>query len=281
MPPGLVDSSGNLHCPTLRGNQDIRIEILGVLSGTIGRADPQPFGISTLPMKYYARESVMQKNTQQSNISYPATSSDRCPLKRSAQKPREMGTSMVESLIAIAIISLVLPSCLAFFFSFQRHILENAAALDAESSAQAIFSRISLLLQQAGNNPWGISLIPIHLLPAGGFYVESDSNGGAGNLPDGSLDGTYERVSIEWDEAGRQVYQRSGNGSRQPLASGVRLLAMQGIDRNGQPTNSDPEIVWVELHIITESPLRGPKDKEMQIADWTLRLPLFSRLEGR
>lgn len=184
---------------------------------------------------------------------------------------------MIESLIAIAVMSLVLPACFTFFLAFQRQVLETAAVLEAENSAQAILGRLALLIQQAGNNPWGISLTPFHRIHGGSFYIESDANGGAGDLPDGALDGNYEQVLIEWDETTRQVYQRSGHGSRQPLASGVRLLEIQGIDKNGLPTNNDGEVVWVELHIVTEAPLLGPKGQDLQTTEWTGRIPLLSR----
>ncbi len=191
------------------------------------------------------------------------------------------GFSLVECLAALGILSLVVPSALGFLAAFRQQNAAEEAAQEMEANRKIVLDRVTLLVEQAGNNPLGIGLTPIQLNGSTGITVESDTNDGADGPPDGKLDGAFEQVTVEWDPTTRQVYQRSGKGTRQPLATEVSLFRVQGWDAAAQPAAVMENVAWVSVYVRAEklSPLFG--GGRTVGAEGSRRIPVLSRLLGK
>lgn len=189
------------------------------------------------------------------------------------------GWSMLESLLSIALLALVFPPTLAVLSGLQQQFMADRGLSEARDNARGAISSLSRLVRSAGNNPHGIPLQALRIDNAWTFAVESDLTGGPEALPDGDLDDSFERVTIQWDRAARQITLASGAGSRQPLARCITLLEVSGLDRNGQPTEAADEIVYLLIHIRSEAEIPDLRSRWGQAADWSVRVPLLSRLE--
>jgi len=184
----------------------------------------------------------------------------------------------MECLLALAVLSLVLPPVMTFLFSFQQQTAVGLDEMEMEGNLRTAVNRVALLVQQAGHNPQHIAMTPIQILSAGRLYLECDVNDGSNGPADGMLGGTYEQVFIEWDEETKQVYQRSGKGSRQPLAADITFFEVKGINGMGEVAASNEDIIWIDIHLKSNRSIQSWVKPVRREIDWSVRIPIFSRL---
>ena len=190
------------------------------------------------------------------------------------------GWVYLDCLLGLLVLAMVFTPALISMAMVARIYNGEKAAAEARDNAQAALGIIGRLIRGAGCNPKGISLQTIQFQGSAALSLESDLSGGPDGLPDGSKDDPFERVSIQWDAATRQITLASGMGSRQPLVRGITSLEMQGLDRSGVPTSMEGEVVYVQVQVRSAGDSYQGFPVMAKEVRWSVRIPILSRLEA-
>jgi hypothetical protein len=190
------------------------------------------------------------------------------------------GWAYLDCLLGLLVLAMVFAPALVSIAMVARIYNGEKAAAEARDNAQAALGIMGRLIRGAGCNPKGISLQTIQFQGSTALSLESDLSGGPHGLPDGSKDDAFERVSIQWDAATRQITLASGMGSRQPLVRGITWLEMQGLNRSGGPTSVESDVAYVQVQIRSAGDSYQGFPAMVKEACWSVRIPILSRLEA-
>ena len=159
------------------------------------------------------------------------------------------GFSLADLLVSLAVMGCVLAGAYTVLASGLGAYRFGVARVEAQQSARVALERMVKELREAGYDPTGADIAAVTAAESQLVTFQRDLNG------NGVIDPTRERVTFLL-RAGESVLRRDAGGGAQPLAEGVRRLALTYYDRAGAET-ADPARV-VSIRIELEVGFTGP-----------------------
>src|SRR5262245_14383695 len=162
---------------------------------------------------------------------------------------RARGHTLVEVLVAMAVVGLLMASTLAALGAGLGAYRFGAARVEAQQSARAALERMAKELREAGYDPAAAGLEAVLVAEPVRVVAQRDLDG------DGIIDPTRERVTFLL-RPGESVLRRDAGGGAQPLINGVKRFALTYYDAGGRPTTDAAAVLSIE--ILVEVGLTGP-----------------------
>ncbi|MGH7409069.1 MAG: PilW family protein [Candidatus Methylomirabilales bacterium] len=162
----------------------------------------------------------------------------------------ETGHSLVELLVATAIMGLLMAATLSLLQSGLAAWGWGAGRIEAQQAVRAALERMARELREAGYDPTGAGIEAILVAESARIVFQRDLNG------NGLIDPTRDRVTYLLRPS-ETTLRRDAGGGAQPLAEGVRRFALSYLDRDGAPTTDPARIASVRIEI--ESGRAGPE----------------------
>jgi type IV pilus assembly protein PilW len=159
------------------------------------------------------------------------------------------GFSLADLLVSLAVLGGVLAGTYTVLASGLGAYRFGAARVEAQQSARVALERMVKELREAGYDPTGAGIEAVLAAERELVTFQRDLNG------NGVIDPTRERVTFLL-RPGDAVLRREAGGGAQPLAEGVRRLALTYYDRAGAET-ADPARV-ASIRIQLEVGFAGP-----------------------
>jgi len=168
------------------------------------------------------------------------------------------GYSLVEALVASAILGLVMAGTLGLLQSGLRAYRWGSARVEAQQSARVALERIAKELRDAGYDPRAAGIEAIVAAEPARVTFQRDLDG------DGVVDGTSERVSFLL-RAGDSVLRRDAGAGAQPIVTDVRRFALTYFDHAGGPTTDPAAVASIQVEIEV-GPAEPPITMQTQVA---------------
>jgi type IV pilus assembly protein PilW len=166
------------------------------------------------------------------------------------ERRRQAGFSLIELLVATAIMGLLMAATLSLLQSGLAAWGWGAGRVEAQQATRAALERMARELREAGYDPTGAGIEAVLVAEPARVVFQRDLNG------NGLIDPTHERVTYLL-RPGETTLRRDAGGGAQPLADNVRRLSLFYLDRHGEPTTDLGRIVSVRIEI--ESGRAGPE----------------------
>lgn len=158
---------------------------------------------------------------------------------------QQTGTTLVELLIALALVGLVGTTVTSTFVNQRKTVRLQEQIAGMTQQAQTALDLISREVRSAGTNPTGAVFTPV-TYNAAQLEIRSDRNGnGNPNDPD-------EHVIYAYDAANRRI-TRDGGGGAQPVVENIQAFTFTYLNRNGQPTTVSSAIRQMQLTIVART----------------------------
>jgi Tfp pilus assembly protein PilW len=189
------------------------------------------------------------------------------------------GWSLIECLLGLCMLLIIFPPALTLLIHLQSQYQSDRSGLEARDNGRSALLAIARLIESAGNNPYGISLQAVRIEDISNLAIEADLSGTPDGLPDGFLDDSFEKVTLDWDASARQITIASGGGNHQPLARCITQLELSGMNRSGQPAATAQDIAYIRVHLHAQADLTDPRSRNAQEIQWSLCVPILSRIQ--
>lgn len=144
----------------------------------------------------------------------------------------ESGVSLLELLLAMAILGLITLGILGLWRSTQESYLQGSRAADLQQNARVALEQMAREIRQAGLDPTGATFAgcistytppcPVEEATATTIRVKADGIGTA--TADGTITGS-ENVRYSYDAGSQQIDRTPGDSTAQPLADNITSLA--------------------------------------------------------
>ena len=154
------------------------------------------------------------------------------------------GYSLVEVLVATAIMGLVMSATLGLLQSGLTAWGWGAGRIEAQQAARAALERLARELREAGYDPTTAGIEAILVAEPARVVFQRDLNG------NGVIDPTRERVTYLL-RPGETTLRRDAGGGAQPLAEHVRRFVLTYLDASGLPTADRLLIASIRIEIET------------------------------
>ena len=155
---------------------------------------------------------------------------------------RAAGHSLVEVLIATALLALVMAATLGILQSGLAASGWGSGRVEAQQAARVALERMARELRDAGYDPTGAGIEPVLVAEPTRVVFQRDLNG------NGLIDPTRERVTYIL-RPGETTLRRDAGGGAQPVAESVRGFALSYLDGSGAPTADPSRVVSVRIEI--------------------------------
>ncbi len=159
------------------------------------------------------------------------------------------GHTLVEVLVATAVVGLVMAGTLGILGAGLRAYRWGTARIEAQQSARAALERMAKELREAGYDPTAAGVDAVLVAEPARLIVQRDLDG------DGVIDPTRERVTFLL-RPGESVLRRDAGGGAQPLINGVKRFALTYMDAAGRHTTEAAAVASIEIFV--EVGLSGP-----------------------
>ncbi|HEV8531774.1 MAG TPA: prepilin-type N-terminal cleavage/methylation domain-containing protein [Methylomirabilota bacterium] len=157
---------------------------------------------------------------------------------------RTAGYSLAELLVALGLLGLVMAATAMLLQSGLAAWGWGAGRVEAQQSARVALERMARELKEAGYDPTGAGFKVLLVAEPTRVVFQRDLNG------NGVIDPTRERVTYLL-RSGETTLRRDAGGGAQPIAEGVRRLALSYLDREGAATTDLGQVVSVRIELET------------------------------
>jgi type II secretory pathway component PulJ len=164
------------------------------------------------------------------------------------ERGREAGHSLVELLIAAALLSLVMAATLSILQSGLAASGWGSGRVEAQQAARVALERMARELREAGYDPASAGIEAVVVAEPARIVFQRDLNG------NGVIDPTHERVTYLL-RPGESTLRRDAGGGAQPIAEGVRRFALTYFDARGAPTSAPAQIASIRIELETGRPV--------------------------
>ena len=162
----------------------------------------------------------------------------------------EAGHSLIELLVATAVMGLVMTATLSLLQSGFAAWGWGAGRVEAQQAVRAALEHMARELREAGYDPTGAGIEAVDVAEPARIVFQRDLNG------NGVIDPTHERVTYLLRPT-ETTLRRDAGGGAQPLAENVRRFALSYLDGAGAPTTDPARIASIRIEI--ESGRAGPE----------------------
>lgn len=169
------------------------------------------------------------------------------------------GYSLIELLIAIAVMTVVLGLIGTVMITVQSQYMSQQKLIDASNNARVALDLVLRLVRVAGNNPERISFEPIHPDPDGNSQMDSIRLRADWNPGDGDISDAYEDMIVSTSN-GVLYIRRPSDGSPVEFVDRVESLTFSYKDRDGADISSSnavanrDSIAYVDIELRTSVP---------------------------
>jgi type II secretory pathway component PulJ len=154
----------------------------------------------------------------------------------------QTGHSLVDVLVAMAIMGLVMSATLSMLQSGLAAWGWGAGRVEAQQSIRAALERMAHELREAGYDPTGAGIEAVLVAEPARIVFQRDLNG------NGLIDPTSERVTYLL-RSGETTLRRDAGGGAQPLAESVRRFTLSYLDKDGALTVDPTRIASVRIEL--------------------------------
>lgn len=161
-----------------------------------------------------------------------------------SERDEQAGHSLVEVLIATAVMALLMAATLSILQSGLAAYAWGSGRVEAQQAIRAALERMARELGEAGYDPASAGLEAVVVAEAARVVFQRDLNG------NGVIDPTHERVTYVL-RAAESTLRRDAGGGAQPIAEGVRRFALAYFDDHGLPTTDPAQIASVRIELET------------------------------
>jgi len=188
------------------------------------------------------------------------------------------GFSLVEMLIAVAILGVVAASLFPLLNDFQRETAcrsETQAVLD---NIRVAVETLEKYIRQAGNNPYGAGFQGITIVSDRAVTIRADIKGSHGadkGDPNGDIDSSDETVTLRFNPANQSVEIVSG-GTAQIVCNHVSDLKFRYYDSDGNLTIDGNKVRRIAVTISGFADRPDPKTREVFGIELEREIRIFS-----
>jgi prepilin-type N-terminal cleavage/methylation domain-containing protein len=161
-----------------------------------------------------------------------------------SERGEQAGHSLVEVLIAIAVMGLLMAATLSILQSGLAAYGWGSGRVEAQQAIRAALERMARELGEAGYDPASAGIEAVVVAEPAHVVFQRDLNG------NGVIDPTHERVTYVL-RAGESTLRRDAGGGAQPVAEGVRRFALAYFDDHGLPATDPAQIASVRIELET------------------------------
>ncbi|HET8577540.1 MAG TPA: prepilin-type N-terminal cleavage/methylation domain-containing protein [Methylomirabilota bacterium] len=162
---------------------------------------------------------------------------------------QERGFSLTELLVVTAVLGCVLAGLWTLLQAGFTAYGLGTARIEAQQSARVALERMVKELREAGYDPTAAGIPAVTIAEPERVAFQRDLNG------NGTIDPTHERVTF-LVRPGETVLRRDAGGGAQPIAEGVRRLALTYYDRAGTVTSDPARVAAIRIQL--EVAFSGP-----------------------
>jgi len=166
------------------------------------------------------------------------------------ERRAQAGHSLVEVLVAMAIMALLMAATLSLLQSGLAAWGWGSGRVEAQQAIRVALERMTRELREAGYDPTSAGIEAVVVAEATRIVFQRDLNG------NGLIDPTHERVTYLL-RAGETTLRRDAGGGAQPIAEGVRRFVLLYLDKDGDPTVDPAHVALVRIEL--EAGRRGPE----------------------
>ncbi|HUO65208.1 MAG TPA: prepilin-type N-terminal cleavage/methylation domain-containing protein [Terriglobales bacterium] len=166
------------------------------------------------------------------------------------ERRAQAGHSLVEVLVAAAIMTLVMAATLSLLQSGLAAWGWGSGRVEAQQAIRAALDRMARELREAGYDPTSAGIEAVVVAEPTRVVFQRDLNG------NGLIDPTSERVTYLL-RAGETTLRRDAGGGAQPIAEGIRRFALLYLDKDGAPTVEPAQVGFIRIEI--EAGRHGPQ----------------------
>lgn len=181
------------------------------------------------------------------------------PIRPTLQKVRKPdwrssgGFSIIELLVAMAVLSIIVVGIANVFISFNRLSTSQEVAAGVQQSVRIAIDFMVGDIQMAGLDPVKTTNAGIEVATATNIRVTSDRN------LDGGIDNSdYERITYVYDSANNELdrilYEGTGSQSNQSVIDNVTDLTFTYLDSNDAVTGTLADIRTVKISLTVAEP---------------------------
>jgi len=161
---------------------------------------------------------------------------------------RAGGFTLVELLVALAVVGLVMGATLTVLQQGQDGYVRAVARLEAQQSARVALERVAREIRTAGFDPTGAAFAAIMSPAPTSFTIQKDLNG------NGVIDAAGEAVTYLLRGT---TLRRNAGGGAQPVIEGVTELTFTYLDADGAPTTLPAAIRTVVIALTVQADPSG------------------------
>ncbi len=181
------------------------------------------------------------------------------PIRPALQKVRKTdwrsagGFSIIELLVAMAVLSIIVAGAVNVFTTFSRLATSQDVAAGVQQSVRIAIDFMVGDIQMAGLDPVNTTSAGIEVATATNIRVTSDRN-----LDGGIDDFDYERITYVYDSANNQLdrilYEGTGSQNNQSVIGNVTALTFTYLDSNDAVTGTLASIRTVNISLTVAEP---------------------------
>lgn len=154
------------------------------------------------------------------------------------------GFTLVELLVALAVVALVLAGTLGVLLQGQQSYLFGLGRLEAQQNARAALERMAQEIRTAGFDPIGADFPAILNPTSTSLTIQKDLNG------NGMIDATGETITYLLRGT---TLRRNAGGGAQPVIEGVQGLTFTYLDADGAPATEPQRISTVIIALTVQA----------------------------
>jgi type IV pilus assembly protein PilW len=157
-------------------------------------------------------------------------------------RPGEGGHSLAEMLVAMALMALLMAATLSMLQSGLVASGWGTRRVEAQQAVRVALERMARELREAGYDPASAGIAALVVAEPARVVLQRDLDG------DGVIDTTRERVTYLL-RPGETTLRRDAGAGAQPIAEGVRRLALTYFDRDGAVTTDPARVAFVRIEL--------------------------------